>query len=185
MQRQFADEHLAVVTELVETPTRRARRWTVVQRKPAVIIAAQTDEGEFLLVNQERVPLRRQIWETPAGQIDGTNQPNEEEIRATALRELREETGYELAEGGELVALGCYFSSPGFTDECGYCFLARGLTPVPNYKLDQNEGILECRAFSVMELSRMIANNEIRDANTLSICARMAARGLISLSPSL
>jgi len=27
----------------------------------------------------------------------------------------------------------------------------------------------------------MIAANEIRDSNTLSICARMAARGFISL----
>jgi hypothetical protein len=31
----------------------------------------------------------------------------------------------------------------------------------------------------------MIAENEIRDANTLGICATLAARGLLSLAPSL
>ncbi len=34
--------------------------------------------------------------------------------------------------------------------------------------------------FTVAELSRMIAANEIRDSNTLSICARMAACGFFS-----
>ena len=42
-----------------------------------------------------------------------------------ARRELREETGYELAPGGELVSLGYFFTSPGFTDEHCYLFLAR------------------------------------------------------------
>jgi hypothetical protein len=30
----------------------------------------------------------------------------------------------------------------------------------------------------------MIAENEIRDANTLGFCARLAARGFLSLEPS-
>jgi hypothetical protein len=46
---------------------------------------------------------------------------------------------------------------------------------------DESESILDCRAFSPQELSRMIDQNEIRDANTLGICARLAARGLLSL----
>ena len=36
--------------------------------------------------------------------------------------------------------------------------------------------------FSASEIGRMIANNEIRDANTLSICARLVARGLLSFA---
>ena len=50
----------------------------------------------------------------------------------------------------------------------------------------REELIMECRAFSVAELQRMIATNEIRDANTLSLCARLAARGFLAFtSPSL
>ena len=119
----------------------------------------------------------------PAGQIDNHN-ADDDEIKKVALRELREETGYRLAEDGELMALGHYFSSPGFTDEYGYLFLARPVEPYPASAVqEEGESILDCRAFAVAELRHMIAENEIRDANTLGICARLAARGLIALHP--
>lgn len=153
------------------------------RRKAAVIIAPQTAEGKFLLVRQERVPLRMDLWEMPAGQIDGQDAVDDDAVRATAERELYEETGYRLGAEGELVPLGDYFTSPGFTDEHGYFFLARGIEYGADYTPDKSEGIIECRAFSVTELSRMIANNDIRDANTLSICARMASRGLLQFDP--
>jgi ADP-ribose pyrophosphatase len=117
----------------------------------------------------------------PAGQIE-ESQPSQKQIEATALRELREETGYELTEGGELVDLGDFFTSPGFTDEREYLFLARPVQLAPNHTADEEESIVACRAFSPSELQRMIAENEIRDANTLSIWARLAARGLLTFS---
>jgi ADP-ribose pyrophosphatase len=116
----------------------------------------------------------------PAGQIDN-GESDEEEIKKVALKELREETGYELAPGGELIGLGHYFSSPGFTDEFSYLFLARGVRRRADGDDQQEaESILDCRAFDAREIRRMIADNEIRDANTLGICARLVARGFIS-----
>lgn len=104
-------------------------------------------------------------------------------IEAVALRELQEETGFELAEGGKLIPLGSYFTSPGFTDERGYFFLARPVRESAHgHDRDESESILDCRAFSAGELSRMIDTGEIRDANTLGLCARLAARGLLSLA---
>jgi hypothetical protein len=44
---------------------------------------------------------------------------------------------------------------------------------------DESESILDCRAFAVAEIRRMIAENEIRDANTLSMWARLWAHGLL------
>src|SRR5262249_29376247 len=70
-----------------------------------------TRDGKIVLIHQERIPIRTAIWEMPSGQIDG---PTEETAEQVALRELREEAGYELAKGGELIALGHYFTSPGF-----------------------------------------------------------------------
>ena len=39
------------------------------------------------------------------------------------------------------------------------------------------EAILDCREFSAESLRQMIAEGEMRDSNTLSIWARLIARG--------
>jgi len=187
--RHFANAHVEVVIEQVRTPARtQPHSWTTVHRKPAVIIAPMTRDGKIILIHQERIPIRTAIWEMPSGQIDnlvaGGGDPGNppETMEQVALRELREEAGYELVNDGKLIALGHYFSSPGFTDEHGYFFLAR---PVERWReasaRDEGESILDCREFSVEQVQRMIAENEIRDANTLSMWARLAARGFISI----
>ena len=173
----FANAHLQVVTDHVRTPSRSLpRTWTIVHRKAAVIIAPVTRDGRIVLIRQERIPIRAAIWEMPSGQIDG---PVHETAEQVALRELREEAGYELAKDGQLIALGYYFTSPGFTDERGHFFLARPVEPCSNYVRDESESILDCRAFTVHEIRRMIAENEICDANTLSLWARLSARDLL------
>ncbi len=183
-ERHFANAHVDVVTDCVQTPSRaKPRTWTIVHRKAAVIIAPMTRDGKLLLIKQERVPIRDSIWEMPAGQIDN-GETDESAINQVALRELREETGYELAPDGELIELGRYFSSPGFTDEFGYLFFARPIERSAHGNAhDETESILDCRAFTIDEIRTMIAENRIRDANTLGICARLAARGFISLAP--
>ncbi|HZA37856.1 MAG TPA: NUDIX hydrolase [Candidatus Baltobacteraceae bacterium] len=176
-ERHFANPHVEVVTDQVRTPSRsHPQAWTIVHRKAAVIIAPMTRDGKIVLIRQERIPVRTAIWEMPSGQIDAVAA---ETIEQVALRELREEAGYQLAKDGKLIALGDYLTSPGFTDERGYFFLARPVEPIANYARDETESILDCRAFSVPELRRMIAENEIRDANTLSMWTRLWARDLL------
>jgi ADP-ribose pyrophosphatase len=175
----FDNPHLSVHRVTVSSPTRAEPfQWLVCHRKSAVVIAPQTEDGRFLLVRQERVPIRATIWEFPAGQIEDHAEP--EAIRATAARELREEAGYELAPGGEFIALGHFFPSCGFTDEHSHLFLARPVIPHPaGTELDENEAITESRAFTAAELRAMIASGEIRDANTLAAFARLVAMGLL------
>ena len=182
-ETQFRNAHVELATVEVESPTRpEPRKWTVARRKSAVVVAAMNEAGELMLIRQERIPICAAIWEVPAGQIDQPGALSEPEIETIALRELREETGFELPGGTALVALGDYFSSPGFTDEHGYFFLARPVRPAEaGPARDEAEAILECRFFSPREVNRMIAENEIRDANTLSIWARLVARRLIAL----
>jgi ADP-ribose pyrophosphatase len=140
-------------------------------------------DGKIILIRQERIPIEQAIWEMPSGQIDD-HDADEDKIKDTALREVREETGYELAPTGELISLGHFFSSPGFTDERGYFFLAHPVQPcAEGPDREEGESILDCRGFTSEEIRRMIADNEIRDANTLGICATLAARGLLSLVP--
>ncbi len=175
----FANPYLAVHRVQVSTPTRpESLEWTVTHRKAAVVVAPVTAQGDFLLVRQERVPIRATIWEFPAGQIDDHDE--EDHIRATGLRELREESGYELAPNGELISLGHFFPSAGFTDEHSHLLLARPVVPSPRGPAhDDSEAILDCRAFAPAEFREMIARGEIRDANTLAAFARMVALGLV------
>ena len=174
----FANPHLEVHRPIVTSPTRAEPfQWTVAHRKGAVVIAPMTTDGKLVLVRQERVPIRATIWEFPAGQIDDNEEPDA--IRATGLRELREESGHELAPGGELVALGHFFPSAGFTDEHSHLLLARPVVAsAQGYAHDESEAITECRAFSREEFRAMIASGEICDANTLAAFARLVAIGL-------
>ena len=185
-ETHFANPHLSVAIDEVRTPTQPTpRKWAVAHRKPAVVIAPLTREGKFVLIREERIPIRAAIWSMPAGQIDALTDPGyssltQQTMREVARRELLEETGYELEPGAELLPLGHYFTSPGFTDEHCYFFLARPVRksaggPQP----DATEAIIDCREFSADVVRQMIADSEIRDANTLSIWARLVANGEI------
>jgi 8-oxo-dGTP pyrophosphatase MutT (NUDIX family) len=176
----FANPHLEIHNVKVTSPTRsKPFAWTVCHRKAAVVVAPQTAEGGFVLVRQERVPLRATIWEFPAGQIDAATDHDAAAIRATGLRELREESGYAPAEGAEVIALGHFFPSCGFSDEHSHLLLVRPVSRAGALQLDENESITEARVFAPGELRAMIASGEICDANTLAAFARLAAKGLV------
>jgi ADP-ribose pyrophosphatase len=176
----FANPHLEVHRVTVTSPTRPMPfQWTVCHRKAAVVVAAQTPDGRFILVRQERVPIRGTIWEFPAGQIDEATDHDAEAIKATGIRELREESGYEPAPNAEIIPLGHFFPSAGFTDEHSHLLLIRGVTLSPHgMSLDPNEAITEARPFTRDELRAMIAAGEVCDANTLAAFARIVAKGV-------
>lgn len=178
----FKNPHIQVLQERVIPPGEdRVRNWTVVRRKQAVVIAPVTENGTIVLIHQARIPVRKILWEFPAGQIDGSFEPEMDVIRETALRELTEETGYSLAAGGELIYLGYYYSSQGYSDEMPHLFLARPVKPTGlGHQPEDSESIVECREFSIQELSTMIADNVIQDANTLALFARLSAKKLLS-----
>jgi ADP-ribose pyrophosphatase len=171
--------YLRVLREHVATPTRPdGVEWMVVRRKQAIVIAPQTASGGFLLVRQERVPIQTELWEFPAGQIDGDG--SEADTLATVHRELAEETGCRTL--APLISLGNYWPSAGFTDEYCHLFLATGVHAyASSHQSDHNEMILECREFSPSALWAMITDGTICDANTLATVARLVA--LRHLSP--
>ena len=164
---------LSVDREIVATPSRpEGVEWATVVRPTATVIAPRTLAGKYLLIRQERIPVRREMWEFPAGQVDGGA-----EIEATARRELGEEAGMSCPV--PLISLGHYFSSCGFTTECCHLFLASDVEPAPHLTAhDAQEAIHAVREFSPDELSEAIAAGEICDANTLATYARLLARGI-------
>jgi 8-oxo-dGTP pyrophosphatase MutT (NUDIX family) len=172
----FECPFLSLYEEVIATPScPNGIAWYVARRPQAVVVAPRAPNGDFLLIHQERVSIRREIWEFPAGQADAGDRGC---LLQTAYRELAEEAGVETQS--PLVPLGHFFSSPGFTSEQCHLFLAEEVQPrAGGATPEATEVILECRAFSCSELRRMVACGEIVDANTLAIFARLAACGSI------
>ncbi len=177
----FANPYIEVHRVELTSPVRsQSFQWTVAYRKGAVVVVPRTEDGRFLLVRQERVPIQASLWEFPAGQIDEGGKHSWEVICGAGRREMREETGYELGVSGEIISLGHFFSSAGFTDEHSHLLLMSPVVPSPQGSAhDSGEAITEVRGFTLGEFEGMIASGEIRDANTLSAYARMTAMGLL------
>lgn len=95
----------------------------IVDHMRAVGVLALDEEGRVVLIEQYRHPLRRRLWELPAGLMDIDAEPP----LACAQRELAEEAGLAADDWQILVDLA---TSPGFCDEAIRVFLARGLRDV-------------------------------------------------------
>jgi ADP-ribose pyrophosphatase len=176
----FKNPHVEVVQERVLLPgDSRARTWTTVRRKKAVVIAPVTEAGRFILIHEARIPVRKWLWEFPAGQVDESVEPSPDMLRETAVRELTEETGYELVPAGDLTFLGHFYSSQGFTDETQHLFLARPVRAAgKSHQPEHSEAIAEAREFTFAELRAMVARHIIQDANTLGLFARLLAKNM-------
>lgn len=86
------------------------------------VMVYNSDLDTVVLVKQERYPIKEKvdspIFEIPAGKIDGDEEP-----KKTAIREIKEEIGYEI-EDDNLVAVSRFFASPGYSSEMIYLFAA-------------------------------------------------------------
>jgi ADP-ribose pyrophosphatase len=107
-----------------------AERWEIVEHAPAVVILALQD-GQMLLVRQQRYGAGLPTLEAPAGLIDRGESPLE-----AAGRELSEECNL----GGDLTLISQCYTSPGFCDEYIYLFEAKNLVTRPGTP-DQDENI--------------------------------------------
>lgn len=99
----------------------------------AVAVLALNEREQVLLMLQYRHPVRRSLWEPPAGLLDVPG----EDAWAAAARELAEEADLEAAEWSVLQDL---FLSPGGSAEAIRLFVARGLTEVPPERRFEREG---------------------------------------------
>jgi ADP-ribose pyrophosphatase len=84
----------------------------------AVAIIALSENQEVLLIKQYRHPVRKYLWEIPAGLLDVDG----ESLLDAAKRELLEETGYVADHWQELIT---FHTTPGGNDEAITVFVAR------------------------------------------------------------
>ena len=135
----------------------------VVRHSGGVVILAIKDYDKILLVKQYRYPIGETVLELPAGKLEKGEDPFE-----AAKRELEEEPGY---GANKWTDLGYINTSPGFSDEKLYLYLAQDLEYTHCHP-DEGE-IIQAFEYKYDDVLKMIDNGEINDAKT--ICGLMRA----------
>lgn len=133
------------VHERLEMPDKNEIDWYYLDTPASVMIVPLTESGNLILVEQFRYNLGLYTLELPAGALCGDEEPVE-----AAKRELFEETGFGLQEGGELISLGQFYSLPSETNKQTHLFLA---TPV--HSLGEPTGDTEIEEYFGMAVNEV------------------------------
>jgi len=159
---------LDLSVDRVRLPNGRVADLELVHHRGAAAVLPLLPDGRALLIRQFRYPTGGWLLEIPAGKLDPAEGPER-----CARRELEEETGWCLAPDGELVSLGWIWTSPGFTDEKIWLFLARGLEEGTS-ALEDDE-VLEPEKLPLEEAVKQARQGQIHDAKTVCALLRAAA----------
>ena len=132
----------------------------ILESPPWVNILPLTRQEEVVLVRQQRHGIREATLELPGGLVEAGDTP-----RNAALREMREESGY---EPGRVSLLGTVHPNPAFLDNLCHMYLCREATPTAEQDLDEKEDIcIETRP--LQEIPGMIKDGTI--THSLVLCA--------------
>lgn len=151
--------------EMVQVPNGNITMREVVRHPGGVCVVALEEDGTVAMVRQYRFPIGEHLLELPAGKLE----PGEEPLPA-AKRELSEETGLEADEWRDL---GFIYTSPGFSTERLYLYLATGLHHGAQH-LDRNE-FLDVEYYPLDTLQDMVLRGELADGKTVAGVLKTAA----------
>lgn len=129
----------------------------IVEHRGAVACLPFMGGKEIILIRQYRYPVRREIFEIPAGIIERGENP-EDAVR----RELLEETGY---SSNNIEYIVNFYTSPGYSTESLYLYFAYNLKkeiPKPDY--DES---ISLKLLPLSESLVMIKEGRICDAKTI------------------
>lgn len=157
-RRIFEGRALTIDILDIELPTGRKSTREVLRHRGAVCILAQRPDGAFVLVRQYRKAVERTLLECVAGCMEKGEAPE-----SAAMRETREESGYEVET---LVALGSSLPAPGYCDEVHYHFYAR-LKPLAGELLLDTDENLRPVFLSADEIESAIDDGTIDDGKTI------------------
>jgi len=159
----FRGRVVALSLDTVRLPNGNTCELEIIRHPGAAAVVPVDADGSAVLVRQYRHAADGWLLEVPAGKLDGGEAPE-----ACAVREVEEETGY---RAGTLTALGWIWTTPGFTDERIWLFLATELTETRS-SLQPDEA-LEVVRMPFEEAVQLALAGEIKDAK--SVCALVRA----------
>jgi ADP-ribose pyrophosphatase len=161
---------LELWVDRVRLPHGREASMELVHHRGAAAVLPLLPDGRVVMISQYRYATGGMLLEIPAGGLE----PDEEPVRC-ARRELAEEAGYDLGPGGELVSLGWIWTTPGFSDERIWLFLARGIVP-GRQRLEADE-VIEVVTLPWREAVEKARRGQIHDGKT--VCALLRAEPLL------
>lgn len=156
-ERVFEGRTINLRLDTVELPNGKKACREIVEHPGAVSIVPILEDGTVILVKQFRAPINRVTLEIPAGKLEPGEAPEH-----CAARELAEETGY---TAGRLEHKGTFYTTPGFSNEIMYLYIATDLMPVDSHP-DFDE-FLAGEKIKLEKLLKMAEQGEIIDAKTL------------------
>lgn len=169
-REEYRHPFLSLALDTVEAPDGETFERVYVRHKGAVGVVALDEEDRVLLLEQYRHPPRAHLVELPAGVLD---RDGEDPVDAAA-RELAEEADLVAEDWTRLLRL---YSSPGFSDEHWYVYLARGLSAVPDAER-------HTRVHEEAHMTRVWAplDDAVRAALAGEIADAMAVAGVLAAS---
>lgn len=150
---------LDVEVDQVRLPNGSETEREIVRHRGAAVVLPLHGDGRIILVNQYRYAAAECLLELPAGKIDSGESP-----RSCAVRELEEETGW---RPGAIHRLGEFFTTPGFSDERIFAFVATHLEVEDDIESDPDES-LEIVTLETSEVLAAVREGTIRDAKTIA-----------------
>jgi ADP-ribose pyrophosphatase len=148
---------LEVREDEVRMPDGKTSRREYIVHPGAAVMLAMPDPQSVVIERQYRYPLRRHVYELPAGKID----PGEDPLD-TAKRELLEETGYRARDWCHLLTT---YPVVGYSNERIDLYLARDLEHVGG-ALDDGE-FLEVLVTPLAEAIEWVKLGRIQEAKTI------------------
>ena len=136
----------------------------IVHHPGAVAVVALDGDDRVVLVRQYRHPVRRHLWELPAGLRDADGEPPLE----TAKRELAEEVQLAAARWSLLVTV---LNSPGFSDELVQIYLAEELSEADRpegFTVEHEEADMTVERVPLADAVQRVFDGDIRNSSAVA-----------------
>ena len=156
-EQVYKGKILDLYLDTVELPNGHTSTREYIKHVGAACVVPVDANGNVIVEKQFRYPFGAVLTEIPAGKLDSKQEPH---LQA-ALRELKEETGY---EADEMIYLGEYYPTCAYSDETIHMYLARGLGR-GEQNLDDDE-FVDVEAVPLETLIDRIMAGEIKDGKT-------------------